>query len=51
MWALDASAAKTVAARVGSAGGGLVAFGEDEAGEVYAANLNGTISRLVVSAR
>ena len=37
--------------RVGTAGRGLAAFGEDEAGELYAANLDGTISRVVATAR
>ena len=37
--------------RVGTAGSGLAGFGEDEAGELYAANLDGTISRVVTIAR
>ena len=37
--------------RVGTAGGGLAGFGEDAAGELYAANLDGTISRVVATAR
>jgi glucose/arabinose dehydrogenase len=36
---------------VGTAGSGIAAFGEDAAGELYAANLDGTISRLVAAAR
>jgi glucose/arabinose dehydrogenase len=38
-------------ARLGEAGQGIAAFGEDEAGEVYTANLDGTISRISASAR
>jgi glucose/arabinose dehydrogenase len=35
--------------RIGAAPGNLAAFGEDEAGEVYVANLDGTISRLTAA--
>jgi glucose/arabinose dehydrogenase len=55
LWAIPASAAaagETIApVRVGTAGPGLAAFGEDEAGELYAANLDGTVSRVVATAR
>ena len=37
--------------RVGTFGSGIVAFGEDEAGEIYVANLDGTVSRVVASVR
>lgn len=50
-WVLDAGASAPVAAEVGNIGGGVAAFGEDEAGEVYVANLDGTVSRLVAAAR
>jgi glucose/arabinose dehydrogenase len=40
-----------VPTRVGTAGAGLAGFGEDEAGELYAANLDGTVSRVVAKAR
>jgi hypothetical protein len=51
MWALDAGAAAPTAVRVGSAGPQLVAFGEDEDGEVYVADLTGTISEIVATNR
>lgn len=37
--------------RVGTFGSGIVAFGEDGSGEIYIANLDGTISRVVASVR
>ncbi|MEO5917993.1 MAG: PQQ-dependent sugar dehydrogenase, partial [Candidatus Limnocylindrales bacterium] len=36
---------------VGTTGGGIAAFGEDSMGELFAANLDGTISLVVVTAR
>ena len=54
LWAIPASAGATgpvEPVRVGTAGSGLAGFGEDEAGELYAANLDGTISRVVASTR
>ena len=52
MWAIaaDAEGPRDPVA-VGSAGSGVAAFGEDAAGEIYIANLDGTISRLVATAR
>ena len=50
-WLLDPAAASPVPAAAGNIGGGVAAFGEDEAGEVYVANLDGTISRLVAARR
>ncbi len=35
---------------VGTTGGGIAAFGEDAGGELFAANLDGTISRVVATA-
>lgn len=37
--------------RVGTFGSGIVAFGEDGSGELYVANLDGTISRVIASGR
>jgi hypothetical protein len=37
--------------KVGATGSGIAAFGQDAEGEIYAANLDGTISRLVATAR
>jgi glucose/arabinose dehydrogenase len=37
--------------KVGKTSEGLAAFGEDEAGELYLANLDGTISKVVLSSR
>jgi glucose/arabinose dehydrogenase len=56
IWALDAASASPVVAapaavQVGTTGAGLAAFGEDGAGEVYAANLDGTISQVIAAAR
>jgi glucose/arabinose dehydrogenase len=54
LWAIPASAAGSGPVdpvRVGTAGAGLAAFGEDARGELYAANLDGTISRVVAIAR
>lgn len=50
-WVLDPAASTPVAVEVGNIGGGVAAFGEDETGEVYVANLDGTVSRLVAAAR
>jgi glucose/arabinose dehydrogenase len=52
MWAVPASTDGTVApVKVGNAGAGIAAFGEDAGGELYAANLDGTISKLVAARR
>jgi glucose/arabinose dehydrogenase len=51
LWALDADASLPMAGQVGMAGAQIVAFGEDEGGEVYVADLNGTISQVVATAR
>lgn len=52
LWALDAANSGPVEpVRVGTAGAGIAAFGEDADGELYAANLDGTISRIVASTR
>ncbi len=52
MWAIPAKGDGPVdPVRVGTAGSGIVAFGEDASGEIYAANLDGTISRVIASAR
>lgn len=52
MWAIAATNDGPVdPIRVGTAGAGIVAFGEDAAGELFAANLDGTISRVVASNR
>jgi glucose/arabinose dehydrogenase len=52
MWAIPASGGGPEApVQVGSAGAGIVAFGEDAGGELYVANLDGTISRLVAANR
>jgi glucose/arabinose dehydrogenase len=54
LWAIPASAGATgpvEPVRVGTAGAGLAGFGEDDAGELYAANLDGTISRVVAITR
>lgn len=59
LWAISAAEAAVAIAtggaldpiRVGTAGAGLAGFGEDEAGELYVANLDGTISRVVASRR
>jgi glucose/arabinose dehydrogenase len=52
LWAIAATSTGTVPpVRVGSAGSGLAGFGEDEAGELYAANLDGTVSLVVVTER
>ena len=56
IWALDAARAApstTLAApvQVGQTAGQDAAFGEDEAGELYVANLTGSISRVVASAK
>ncbi|TAL13568.1 MAG: glucose dehydrogenase [Chloroflexota bacterium] len=52
MWAIPAAGDGPVApVRVGTAGSGIVAFGEDAAGEMYAANLDGTIARVIASTR
>jgi glucose/arabinose dehydrogenase len=52
LWAIPAAAVRAVEpTRVGTVGPGLAGFGEDEAGELFAANLDGTISRVVATAR
>jgi glucose/arabinose dehydrogenase len=52
LWAIAASTSDLIVpVRVGTGGSGLAAFGEDEAGELYAANLDGTISRVVATLR
>jgi len=51
IWALDAAAAAPTPAQVGVLSGQLAAFGEDQAGEVYLADLDGTISELVAGPR
>ncbi len=52
LWAIPAmSDGPLDPVRVGTAGPGLAGFGEDEAGELYAANLDGTISRIVAKSR
>lgn len=52
LWAIPATADGPVdPVQVGTAAGGLAGFGEDEAGELYAANLDGTISRIVATRR
>jgi glucose/arabinose dehydrogenase len=56
LWAIPASAADAAqqpveAIRVGTTGPGLAGFGEDEAGELYAASLDGSVSRVVATPR
>jgi glucose/arabinose dehydrogenase len=52
MWAIAADAdGPRDPVPVGTAGSGIAAFGEDAGGELLAANLDGTISRLVATAR
>lgn len=52
LWAISAKGDGPLdPVRVGTAGSGIVAFGEDDKGELFAANLDGTISRVVVSKR
>jgi len=52
IWAIAADAdGRRDPVAVGNAGSGIAAFGEDVAGELYAANLDGTISRLVAGPR
>ena len=52
LWAIPATAGGPVdPVRVGTAASGLAGFGEDEAGELYAANLDGAISRVVARSR
>lgn len=51
-WAIAADGDGPVApVRVGTFGSGIVAFGEDGSREIYIANLDGTISRVVASVR
>ena len=51
-WAIPADGDGPVQpVRVGTFGSGIVAFGEDGSGEIYVANLDGTISRVVASVR
>ena len=52
MWAVPAGRDGPLQpVRVGTAGAGIASFGEDANGELYAANLDGTISRVVAAAR
>jgi glucose/arabinose dehydrogenase len=52
LWAIPATTDGSVApVQVGTTGSGIAAFGQDAEGEMYAANLDGTISRLVATAR
>ncbi|TAJ99161.1 MAG: glucose dehydrogenase [Chloroflexota bacterium] len=54
LWAIAAAAAGPTPVepiRVGTGGEGLAGFGEDAAGELYAANLDGTISRVIATPR
>jgi glucose/arabinose dehydrogenase len=55
LWAIAAAAGAdrtpVEPIRVGTGGEGLAGFGEDAAGELYAANLDGTISRVVATPR
>ena len=52
LWAIPASAGGPVdPVQVGTTSSGISAFGEDAVGELYASNLDGTISRVVASAR
>ena len=52
LWAIPAaSVGPTTPVQIGTVAAGIVAFGEDEAGELYAANLDGTISRVVATRR
>lgn len=52
IWAIPATATSlTKPIKVGATGSGTSAFGEDEAGELYVANLDGTISRVTASTR
>lgn len=48
-WVLDAAAASPVAVEAGNVGGSVAAFGEDEAGEIYVANLDGAIARVAAA--
>ena len=51
VWALDAAAQKPRSAQVGTHAGQIAAYGEDQAGNVYAAALDGTIYRVVATPR
>jgi glucose/arabinose dehydrogenase len=51
VWALDASAPAPKPGQVGRLGANAVAVGEDEGGELYVANLDGTLSALIAGAR
>jgi len=52
LWAVPGAADGPVdPVLVGTAAAGLAGFGEDEAGELYAANLDGTIRRIVATSR
>lgn len=52
IWAIEAAGdGFREPVEVGNAGPGIAAFGEDAAGELYAANLDGTISRITGVAR
>ncbi|MEO8463315.1 MAG: PQQ-dependent sugar dehydrogenase, partial [Chloroflexota bacterium] len=51
LWAIAAAGSGYRApVLVGTTGGGIAAFGEDAGGELFAANLDGTISRVVATA-
>ncbi len=52
LWAIAATGDGPVEpVRVGTVGAGIAAFGEDADGELFAANLDGTISRLIAASR
>ncbi|HJW22886.1 MAG TPA: PQQ-dependent sugar dehydrogenase [Candidatus Limnocylindrales bacterium] len=51
IWALAADAAAPVPAVVGAHAGQIAAYGEDEAGNAYAASLDGTLNRVMASPR
>jgi glucose/arabinose dehydrogenase len=52
IWAIPATATKlSEGVEVGSTGSGVSTFGEDAAGELFLANLDGTISRIVAAKR
>jgi len=52
IWAIAAtSTTVTAPVQVGTTGSGVSAFGEDAAGELYVANLDGTISRVTAGSR
>jgi glucose/arabinose dehydrogenase len=52
IWAVPADATQQVTpVAVGQAGGSPAGFGEDPAGELYLANLNGSVSRITATSR